>query len=307
MAGTSRKFDIVIIGGAIMGAFAAYFLREEGFAGSIAIVERDRSFARAATALSAAGIRQQFSTPQNIRLSRASLDFYRQFERRFGVSAGLKEEGYLLLASGAGLAALEANHAVQMAEGADIVLEMADALARRHPWLNVEGVAAGTTGLSGEGWFDPWSVLGAINAKNRERGIEFIDGEVTGFEKAGGGIGEIVLGDGGGIGCDLVINAAGPNAGEVARLAGLELPVEPRKRTVFRFTAAEPPEASRLWSIPAACGCGRRAMASSPAPRRRRVTTVPRIRRISNRIMACSRTSSGRRWRIVLRPSRRSA
>ena len=166
-----------------MGAFTAYFLREEGFGGSIAIIERDRSHARAATALSAAGIRQQFSPPENIRLSHASLDFYRQFESRFGVSAGLKEQGYLLLAS-AGWRRLRPITRCSWQKAPTSCSRMADALARRHPWLDVEGIAAGTTGLSGEGWFDPWSVLGAVNAQNREHGIAFIDGEVTALEKA---------------------------------------------------------------------------------------------------------------------------
>ncbi|GIL02609.1 MAG: FAD-dependent oxidoreductase [Alphaproteobacteria bacterium] len=237
----SESFDIVIVGGAIMGAMAARFLAEEGFGGRIGVVERDTGFARAATALSAAGIRQQFSTPENIRLSRASLDFYRQFETRFGVGAGLVERGYLILASTEGLATLTANHAVQLAEGADIALEGPQALKARHPWLNVDGIAAGATGLSGEGWFDPWSVLGAVRRVGRQRGISEIRGEVAGFALAGGRIAGVRLADGTAIACGAVINAAGPGAGRVAALAGAELPVEPRKRTVFRFRCAAPP------------------------------------------------------------------
>ena len=191
--------------------------------------------------MSAAGIRQQFSTPENIRLSRASLAFYRDFERRFGVPAGFVEQGYLLLASQSGLAALKTNYRAQIEEGAEIALEEPQALARRHPWLNVEDIAAGATGLSGEGWFDPWSVLGAVNRHNREHGVVFIDGEATGFDVSGGRIDAVSCTDGERIGCGIAINATGPNAGVVAELAGADLPVEPRKRTVFRFTCPHPP------------------------------------------------------------------
>ena len=265
-----QTFDIVIIGGAIQGASAAFFLREEGFGGSIAIVERDFTYSRASTALSAAGIRQQFSIPENIRLSQDSLHFLRGFEARFGVSAGLREQGYLLLAPPQGLDVLRENHAVQRSLGADIVLEDTQALAIRHPWLETQGIAAGTTGLSGEGWFDPWSVLAALRKANRERGIVEIRGEAVAITRQRGRIAEIGLGDGARLATGTVVVAAGPRSGEVAALAGAQLPVEPRKRTVFRFRCPRPPanmpltvDISGIWVRPEGDGfiCG-----ASPAP-----------------------------------------
>jgi len=235
----SRRFDMIIAGGAIMGAFAAHFLAETGFPGSIAVVERDTSFARSATALSAAGIRQQFSLAENIRLSRASLAFYREFQG--GGPAAFREQGYLILSPPQGLATLQANHAVQLAEGADIALEAGEALKRRHPWLDLDGVAAGATGLSGEGWFDPWGVLGALRAANRAQGIVEMRGDIVAVEVAGGKVTGVRLEDGGVIGCSALVNACGPGAGALAAMAGSDLPVEPRKRSVFRFRCPDPP------------------------------------------------------------------
>jgi glycine/D-amino acid oxidase-like deaminating enzyme len=225
-----------------MGASTAFFLREEGFTGSVAIIERDTGFSHSATALSAAGIRQQFSIAENIRLSRASLEFYRNFENRFGVTAGFRDNGYLLLAPPSGLATLTQNHSVQIAEGADIALEGPAELRARHPWLNTDGIAAGTTGLSGEGWFDPWGVLGALRKANRERNVHEIAGEVLAIGTSGGRATAIRLSDDTRISCGPMVIACGPNSGRVAGLAGLNLPVEPRKRTVFRFRCPRPPE-----------------------------------------------------------------
>ena len=234
-------YDIVIMGGAIVGASVAYFLREEGFIGSIAVVERDPQFTRSATTLSAASIRQQFSIPENIRLSRFTLGLFRELKQRFGDDAdiGFREKGYLILAGPAGLPILKANHAVQVAEGAEIVLEDAAALEKRFAWMSGEGVSAGAYGLSGEGWFDAHALLGLIRKALKTSNVELVSGEVAGFERTGDRIIAVKLASGERLETGMVVNAAGPNAGKVAAMAGIELPVEPRKRSVFVFEARE--------------------------------------------------------------------
>ena len=145
--------DVVIVGGAAVGSATAYFLKVAlGYAGSVTVIEKDPTYARSSTTLSAASIRQQFSTPENIRMSLFGIEIIRSLKQRFGGEAdiGFREEGYLLLASQAGKAVLEANWQVQQAEGADIVLLDPQDLATRFPYLNLEGIAAGAYGRSGE-------------------------------------------------------------------------------------------------------------------------------------------------------------
>jgi glycine/D-amino acid oxidase-like deaminating enzyme len=233
--------DIAIIGGAIVGSSIAYFLREEGFAGRIALIERDPQFAHAATTLSCASIRQQFSIAENIRLSQFTLGLFRDLAARFGAGAdiGFREKGYLILASAAGEGVLRENHHIQMAEGADIVLDDAAALQRRFPWLSPEGLSAGAYGRSGEGWFDAHALLSLFRKALRDRAIDFVQDSVVGIRTAGGKATGVTLASGQTLEAGIVINAAGPQAGEVAALAGLALTVEPRKRSVFVFEAHE--------------------------------------------------------------------
>lgn len=234
-------FDIIIIGGAIVGSSVAWYLREEGFAGSIGLVERDASFRHSATALSCASIRQQFSIAENIRLSQFTLGLFRRLREEFGSDAdiGFRENGYLILADAAGADTLRANHQVQSGEGADIVLEDAAALAARFPWLATEGLALGALGLSGEGWFDAHQLLALFRKGLRARDVAFLPGEVVSIERQAGRIAAVGMADGTRISAGAVVNAAGPNAGQVAALAGVQLPVEPRKRSVFVFEARE--------------------------------------------------------------------
>ncbi|TIL63509.1 NAD(P)/FAD-dependent oxidoreductase [Mesorhizobium sp.] len=235
------RYDVVIIGGAIVGSSIAYYLREEGFSGSIALVERDPQFAHAATTLSCASIRQQFSIPENIRLSQFTLKLFRRLTQEFGPDAdiGFREGGYLILAGENGLPILKANHQTQLAEGADIVLEDAKALVRRFAWLSAEGITAGAYGRTGEGWFDAHAMLMLFRKALREKKIDFITAAVTGIEQQGDRVTGVGLDNGERLDAGIVVNAAGPNAGKVSAMAGLVLPVEPRKRNVFIFEARE--------------------------------------------------------------------
>jgi FAD-dependent oxidoreductase domain-containing protein 1 len=235
------RYDVVIIGGAIVGSSIAYYLREEGFSGSIALVERDPQFTHSATTLSCASIRQQFSIPETIRLSQFTLALFRRLEQEFGEGAdiGFREGGYLILAGENGLPILEQNYRVQMAEGADIVLEDAAALERRFSWLSTEGITAGAFGRTGEGWFDAHAMLMLFRKALRGKGIDFIAQAVTGIERDGNRVTAVRLDNGDRLEAGTVVNAAGPSAGKVAAMAGLALPVEPRKRSVFVFEAME--------------------------------------------------------------------
>lgn len=235
-ASPADRFDVVIVGGAIVGSAVAYFLTHDlGFTGTVAVIERDPTYARSATTLSAASIRQQFSTPENIRLSRFGVDFIHALKDRFGTDAdiGFHEGGYLLLASPEGLPILEANHRVQKAEGADITLLDPAGLAARYPWMATEGLAAGALGLSGEGWFDAHSLLSLLRRAARDRGAVFVKAAVAAIGRENGRIASVTLDDGRTLACGHLVDAAGPAAGDVAALAGIPLPVEPRKRFVF--------------------------------------------------------------------------
>ncbi len=234
-------FDVVIAGGAIMGSSVAWFLREAGFAGSIAIVEPDPSFAKASTTLSAASIRQQFSGIENIRLSQFGLQFLRDLDVRFGAGASVdfRENGYLILASPDGLPVLKANHDVQRAAGADILLMEPPALSARFPWLTVDDLGGGAWGRSGEGWFDAHRLLSLIRQGLKDRNVTLIKAAVTEIEVSNGEVKTVTTSDDRKLSCGILVNAAGPAAGRLAALAGVGLPVEPRKRTVFVFSCAE--------------------------------------------------------------------
>jgi FAD-dependent oxidoreductase domain-containing protein 1 len=232
---TPRRDVVIVGGGAIGGAVATFLLENPAFIGHVAIIERDPTFHRASSALSAASIRQQFSTRENIRMSRFSFGWLRET-----LDVGLHQSGYLYLAPPGGVATLEENHAIQASEGVDAVLLTPRKLRERFPWLSVDGVALASLGLSGEGWFDGYALLQRLRAKARELGADLVTGDVVGIDVDRGRVVSVVLADGRILTCDSLVNAAGPWAATVARMAGLELPVEARRRTVFGFEAGTP-------------------------------------------------------------------
>ncbi len=289
--------DVVICGGAVIGSAIAWNLGQLAPELSVTVVERDPSFQHSSTALSASSIRQQFSSPLNVAISQYGVAFIRAargkrpppplagrerkrkrsggaFPRSRGQGGGLpawnldlnfREQGYLTLANTPeGATTLRENHAVQRAKGADIALLSPDAVKARFEHLNVGDLTLASLGLSGEGWFDAVGLMQGYQAESKAKRIR---DEVTGLQVQRGKVRAVKLASGADIPCGAFINAAGPRAAVIAEMAGISLPVEPRKRTNFTFDCATPPKGrlplmidpSGVWLRPEGrhflCGC----------------------------------------------------
>lgn len=243
-----ERADVAIVGGGIVGSAVAWFLAvERRFPGRIAIIERDTGYREASTARSAGGVRQQFSTPENIAMSQLTLATFRRLKTLFGADAdvGFREQGYLILASPDGATVLAENVALQRSMGAAIALLEATDLKARFPWLAAAGVAAGGFGQSGEGWFDPPSLAALFRRAAVAAGAAVVRDEVVGIDVGEQGVESVRLAGGGRLTCNRLVNAAGAWAGALAALAGVPLPVEPRKRYVYVIDCRAPPEALR--------------------------------------------------------------
>ncbi|WP_186155347.1 NAD(P)/FAD-dependent oxidoreductase [Burkholderia gladioli] len=233
---------IVIIGGGVIGSAVAYFLRAADPSVAVTVIERDPTYARSSSALSAASIRQQFSTPLSIRMSLFGIEFLRELGERLAIdgarpSIDLHEGGYLFLATPAGEATLRENHAQQLAEGAQIRYLEREALAASFPWLNVEDLAAGCYGERGEGWFDGYGLVQALRKKAQSLGARYLASEAVDLVREGRRITHVVSADGERHACDTVVNAAGAWARRIAELAGVEIPVFARRRSIFNVSS----------------------------------------------------------------------
>ena len=245
------SYDVVIVGGAVIGASVAYFLTANpDFTGSVLVVERDPRFAQASTALSASSIRTQFSNPINVKISQFGLRFIRDFADAMQVGddrpdLNFHESGYLFLANtDAQAQILRENHAVQRACGADTVLWSQAELADAFPHLRVDDIVLASYGRSGEGWFNNTGLMNGFRAKARAQGADLIHDEVTAITRHSSTVTGVTLKSGAVIKAGIVVNASGPRAALTARMAGLDVPVEPRKRTLFVLDCARTPEGS---------------------------------------------------------------
>jgi FAD-dependent oxidoreductase domain-containing protein 1 len=241
----SRRFDVVIVGGGVVGSSAAYFLASQAaFGGTVAVVERDPTYAEAATPRSAGGIRQQFSTPENVLISAFGASFIKSAKEHLSVGSEapdlqFHEGGYLFLATEAGHDILEANQRLQRQLGAETRLLNPQELGAQFPWLNCSDLAGGSFGPRDEGWLDPYSLLQAFRRKARSLGVTYIQDEVAGLNLAQSRVSSVALRSGETIACGAVINCAGVSAWRIAAWIGLDLPVRPRKRLVYVIDCRE--------------------------------------------------------------------
>jgi len=232
----------VIVGGGVIGSSIAYFLRLADPTVGVTVIERDPTYARSSSALSAASIRQQFSTPLSIQMSLFGIEFLRSIGERLCVdgvkpSIDLHEGGYLFLATSVGETTLRENHALQTSLGADISLLDKPQLQERFPWLNADDLAAGAFGESGEGWFDGYGLVQALRKKAQALGARYVASDVTGMKREGRTVTYVLASNGERYACDAVVNAAGAWSSRVAQMIGIELPVRARRRSIFNVSS----------------------------------------------------------------------
>lgn len=227
--------DVVIVGGAAVGSAIAYFLGREGFKGRIVVIEKDPSYQWCATGRSVASIRQQFSTAENIQLSQFGWQYFSGIKDAHGPEAdvGLVRRGYAIMASPASAGVLRANVELQRSLGADVELMAPGALKAQFPWLAVDDLAGAGWGRSGEGWVDPHAHLQLMRKRAIAEGVTYLADEVVGVDVDGGAVAGVRLKSGGRIATRQVVCAAGWHSRKLAAMAGIDLPVRPRKRYVF--------------------------------------------------------------------------
>lgn len=242
-------YDVVIIGGAIMGASTAWFLADNpDFEGRVLVVERDGSYRDTSTMTTTSCMRQQFSTELNVRIAQYAADFVKNLRRHLGgddrvPELTIRSFGYMYLADTDAVAArLRTDCIMQRAAGADTRLMTPDQIAQEYPFYALDDILLGSINTRDEGFFDATAVFDAVRRASRQRGVEYVEDEVVALRKsaAGSRVETVVLKSGREINCDHVVNASGPRADRTARMAGINLPVEPRKRYSWIFKAEKP-------------------------------------------------------------------
>lgn len=242
-------YDVVVVGGAIYGSSVAWFLSDDpDFDGEVLVVERDPSHEFASTSRTNSCMRQQFSNEINVRVSQFAADFVKNFRRHMGDDPRvpdlvLRSHGYLYLADTPEFAdTLRAAQRVQAACGAGTRTLTPDELRRDYPFLMLDDIVAANRNLVDEGYFDGATLFDWWRRSARERGVEYVSNEVVSMARnaAGTRVESVTLASGETIACGTVVNASGPRATLTSRMAGIEIPVEPRKRYTFVFSAEAP-------------------------------------------------------------------
>jgi glycine/D-amino acid oxidase-like deaminating enzyme len=192
--------------------------------------------------LSCSSIRQQFSTPLNIRLSQFGWDFMQSRARDGvpGAEVGLQPRGYLFLALAEQEAALRGRSALARSLGVALREYTGAELGAAFPWMRTEGLRYGVRGTDGEGWFDGYMLLQHYRSLARQAGVSYVKGDAVAFAEKGSRVTAVELDSAEVISGDRFVNAAGPWSAEVARRVGLEIPVRPRRRTPFLLSCPTP-------------------------------------------------------------------
>jgi glycine/D-amino acid oxidase-like deaminating enzyme len=245
----ATSYDVVIVGGAMLGSSVAWFTASNpDFNGSILVVEKDPTYEFTSTVHTNSCMRQQFSNEVNIRVSQFAAEFVKNFRDFMGGDERvpqpvLQSYGYMYLADNPDFASdLKDSQAIQRSLGAGTKHMMPDEIARDYPFYNLDDILAANHNLVDEGYFDGNTLFDWWKRSACERGVEYLTNEVVAMTKSSDGtkVQSVTLASGDVIACGTVVNCSGPRAARTAKMAGIDIPVEPRKRYTFIFAAETP-------------------------------------------------------------------
>lgn len=242
-----QAYDVVIVGGATSGSAIAWFLSANPeFSGSVLVVEKDASLEHSATMASNNCMRQQFATEINVQIAQYAAEFVRDFRKNLGGDVEIpdipiRNFGYLYLAGNEDFAAtLRKDQQLQAANGAGTKILSRDEIAEAYPFYHLGDIVAGSLNTLDEGAFDALAMVRWLRQKARENGVDYIENEVVSMQRDGDRIDSVNLKTGEEISVGKVVDAAGTRAGTVSEMAGVDLPIEARRRYTYIFSAENP-------------------------------------------------------------------
>jgi len=240
-----KTYDVIIIGGGIMGSATAYYLTKTDPALKVAVVERDPTYARASTTLSMSNVRIQFSLKENIQISQYAFEVLDRFEDEMAVDGNKPKiynhrEGNLFMVDEDNEAPARRAFELQKRLGCRIEWWTPQKIKEAFPLYETGGFSGGTYGPA-DGHFDAYAALMGYKAKARSLGAEYLNNEVAKIETRSGRVTGVQLTSTESLATRLIINCAGAWAAQVAATAGVNLPVEPVKRQVFTLDTAVKP------------------------------------------------------------------
>jgi sarcosine oxidase subunit beta len=242
--------EVVIVGGGCMGASVAYHLTRRGVT-DVVLLERETQLATGSTGKNAGGVRHQFSNAANIKLSIESIGVLERFADEVGQPIDFHQDGYLfLLSTEASVETFQRNAALQRSLGVDVDWLDAAGAAKVAPGLQTDGVL-GATFCRRDGVADPNGVtMGFAKAAQGAGATIERDVEVTGIRLSSGRVTGVDTSKGT-IDAPIVVNAAGPHAKQIGRMAGVDVPVDPYRRHIFIAQAPSASTSAPAWAVPA--------------------------------------------------------
>ncbi|KAH7174987.1 FAD dependent oxidoreductase [Fusarium flagelliforme] len=246
---SSSAYDVAIVGGATSGSAIAWFLvSNPDFKGKVLVIEKDPTLAYSATQASNNCMRQQFATEINVKIAQYAAEFVKDFRKNLKCEEGdgipdipIRNFGYLYLADTPEFAAvLEEDQKLQAACGAGTKMINAEEIAAKYPFFALQDIQVGSLNTVDEGAFDALGMVQSLRKRAQELGVDYIDNEVTSMTRVDNMINSITLKTGETITVGTVVDAAGTRAAQVSRLAGVDLPIEARRRYTYIFSVDEP-------------------------------------------------------------------